>query len=48
MIKIDLIKDSTLNLRDMFGCLDVDGDGWISITDLRVLWKKIMQMDLTI
>ena len=47
LIKINLIKDSSINLRDMFGCLDADGDGWISITDLRVAWKKFMSIDLT-
>ena len=40
------MKNHQINLRDIFGCLDTDEDGWISILDFRISWKKYLLLDL--
>ena len=45
-IKKKLMKNHQINLRDIFGCLDTDEDGWISILDFRISWKKYLLLDL--
>jgi Ca2+-binding EF-hand superfamily protein len=29
-----------MSLRDVFACFDTDEDGYLSITDFRIIWKK--------
>lgn len=35
-----------MNLRDVFACFDSDDDGYLSITDFRVMWKKYYNMEI--
>ena len=39
-IKNQLQKVKEMNLRDVFACFDTDEDGYLSITDFRIVWKK--------
>lgn len=36
-----------MNLRDVFACFDSDEDGYLSITDFRVVWKKYLNLEIT-
>jgi len=33
-----------MNLRDVFACFDSGDDGYLSITDFRVVWKKYFNL----
>lgn len=35
-----------MNLRDVFACFDSDDDGYLSITDFRVVWKKYFNLQI--
>lgn len=43
-IKIKLQRAKEMNLRDVFACFDSDDDGYLSITDFRVVWKKYFNL----
>jgi Ca2+-binding EF-hand superfamily protein len=43
-IKAKLQKAKEMNLRDVFACFDSDEDGYLSITDFRVVWKKYFNL----
>ena len=36
-----------MNLRDVFACFDSDDDGYLSITDFRVVWKKYFNLEIS-
>jgi len=46
-IKVKLQKAMDMNLRDVFACFDSDEDGYLSITDFRVVWKKYLNLEIT-
>lgn len=35
-----------MNLRDVFACFDSGDDGYLSITDFRVVWKKYFNLQI--
>ena len=48
-LKIQRIKtrlQQSVDLRQIFNILDEDEDGYISMIDLKVVWKKYLLMDL--
>lgn len=47
IIKVKLQKVMDMNLRDVFACFDSDEDGYLSITDFRVVWKKYLNLEIT-
>lgn len=46
-IKAKLQKVLEINLRDVFACFDSDEDGYLSITDFRIVWKKYLNLEIT-
>ena len=45
-VKTKLQKVKDMNLRDVFACFDTDNDGYLSITDFRIVWKKYFNLEI--
>ena len=35
------------DFREIFSCIDGDDDGYVSQTDVRILFKKFMQIEIS-
>jgi len=35
------------DLRNIFNCIDTDEDGYISMTDINIMFKRHLTLDLT-